>query len=360
MRHAQAMKSEGLEVAVYYPDLSFPNLWSSNFSLNPRLKFEIEDGLPTFRLKGAFFPKFSFLSARMWQKAASSAYPAIEKTWGKPDLIHARSSLGGMVADEIFRKWGIPYVVSEHHTDVEMGLTGWKAKMAKDYFGNAAGLAAVSNGVGIQMTRLVGRQVQTLPNYVDTQFFTPRVVSPNPVFTFLTIGEGSYLKGHDIAMEALEMLLKRGVNAQLRIGGRMDSLGLKLQESARKKGMDDSMIFLGLLSHEQVREEMNRADCYLHCSRLEPFGKVLNEAMAMGLPLLSTACAGPKDIVTNEVGLLVPVNDSAEMAASMQQMMGEVNKYNKEDIRKAAVERYGKAVLVRKWIGFYKQSMIDR
>lgn len=346
----------GFEVGVFYPNLSFPNWWSRETPIKPQLQFQLEEGLPTFRLTGAFLPKINYQSAVWWRKTVASFYPIIEKEWGRPDLIHARSALGAMVALEIKRNWGVKYVVSEHHTDVEEGLKGWKAKMAKEYYGEADALAAVSSGVAHQMEKLVGRSVETIPNYVDTEAFNPSETGKNPIFTFLNIGEGSYLKGHDIALDALDLLLKTGVKAQLRIGGRTDSLSKKLVQSAQQRGIAEHFTFLGLLSQAQVKEEMNRADCYLHTSRLEPFGKVLNEAMAMGLPIVSSDCAGPKDIVSEEVGLLVPAIDSQALALAMARMITEVGRYDKLAIRQLAIEKYGKAALLKRWADFYQQA----
>jgi len=61
-----------------------------------------------------------------------------------------------------------------------------------------------------------------------------------------------------------------------------------------------------------------RAKCFAMASRDESFGNVVVEALAYGLPVISTKCGGPEEILeSGRYGTLVPVNDVVAMAAAL-------------------------------------------
>ncbi|MEQ9229997.1 MAG: glycosyltransferase, partial [Cyclobacteriaceae bacterium] len=98
-------------------------------------------------------------------------------------------------------------------------------------------------------------------------------------------------------------------------------------------GVSDKITWLGELSREQVREEMQRCSFYVLPSRHETFGNVLLEAVACGKPVIATDCGGPRDIVTDEVGVLCEVDMDA-LTESLKQMISKYAEFTptlKED-----------------------------
>ena len=87
---------------------------------------------------------------------------------------------------------------------------------------------------------------------------------------------------------------------------------------------------------------MNGCDCFICSSRVETLSCVLNEAAACGKPVISTRCGGPLDIVTEESGLLVPVDDPGAMADAMQRMAEAAASYDPARIRALTLERFGR------------------
>src|SRR2546426_2129703 len=67
---------------------------------------------------------------------------------------------------------------------------------------------------------------------------------------------------------------------------------------------------------------MQAADVIVQASDNEPFGMVIIEAMALGKPVIATASAGPREIITDEVdGLLVPFANPNSMAAALMRCL---------------------------------------
>jgi glycosyltransferase involved in cell wall biosynthesis len=89
-----------------------------------------------------------------------------------------------------------------------------------------------------------------------------------------------------------------------------------VQEEIDNCGMGDHIHFLGFRS--DIPALMSFADLIVSCSRQEPFGRTLIEAMAAGKPVIATRSGGPEEIVVDgECGFLVGLGDDAAIAKSI-------------------------------------------
>ena len=90
------------------------------------------------------------------------------------------------------------------------------------------------------------------------------------------------------------------------------------------------MVLFGRASREEVLALMQKSNCFVLPSHYETFGVVLIEAMACGLPVLSTKSGGPESIITsNEYGFLCEENELSDM---LEQMV--VKDFDSVEIRK--------------------------
>jgi glycosyltransferase involved in cell wall biosynthesis len=86
---------------------------------------------------------------------------------------------------------------------------------------------------------------------------------------------------------------------------------------------------------------LHQSHCLVLPSEVETFGLALVEAMACGLPVIATRCGGPEDIVTDETGILIPVNDEPALYRAMATMLQSCDKYDAQQIRRYALEKFG-------------------
>jgi glycosyltransferase involved in cell wall biosynthesis len=90
-----------------------------------------------------------------------------------------------------------------------------------------------------------------------------------------------------------------------------------LEDLARRLGIADDVAFPGFVDNPYCW--LSRARLFALSSRVEGFGMVLAEALALGVPVVATDCpSGPREILQGgRYGALVPVGDPGALAAAM-------------------------------------------
>jgi len=133
----------------------------------------------------------------------------------------------------------------------------------------------------------------------------------------LSYGRYVHKKGFDVLLRALKVLIDNGVDARLTIGGsgpELESLTLLAEEL----GLSDR-VSLGVWI-EDVTVELDQADVFVLPSRDEPFGIVMLEAMARGLPIVTTRAQGPVQVLTDDSAYFVDIDSVEELANALRQV----------------------------------------
>jgi glycosyltransferase involved in cell wall biosynthesis len=153
------------------------------------------------------------------------------------------------------------------------------------------------------------RASSVIPNWVDLEKFTFR---PHPAHTPLTLGllgQISRHKGHDDAIEAIRLL---GPGHRLLIAGKgQNEYVAQLKE--RATGLP--VHFPGFVS---LPDFFDAIDVLLVPSWEEPFGIVILEAMASGIPVVSTTSGGPPELILSGTeGILIPPRNPQALAEAV-------------------------------------------
>ncbi|WP_158568155.1 MULTISPECIES: glycosyltransferase [Coprobacillaceae] len=114
-------------------------------------------------------------------------------------------------------------------------------------------------------------------------------------FNIVTMGRLTYQKGQWNLIYAMKDIIERHHNVRLYILGDGE-LKNELKELVAKLKLDDHVFFLGFISnaHKFLRE----CDLFVLTSLFEGLGNVILEAMALGLPVISSDCkSGPREII---------------------------------------------------------------
>jgi glycosyltransferase involved in cell wall biosynthesis len=285
------------------------------------------------------------------------------------DLIHAHFSYpDGAVALALGRQLRIPVVVTEHVL--------WKPWMDESRLARpqaswavcgAAARIAVSDAVRRTMLTFLPRDpgIDVIPVGVDAEAFPLKQISESSApreERVLFVGWLNYVKGVDVLFESLSLLVRRRPRVRLTIVGgalfrhtRMQQEGLL--RSARETGLERHIVFAGPRSAEGVSQFMREGDLLVLPSRRESCGSVLLEALASGTPVVATRCGGPEEIVTEEVGVLTPVDDPVALAAAMDKVLDARSEYNPARLREYALAKFSWDRLSEAYLDIYRSVL---
>jgi GalNAc-alpha-(1->4)-GalNAc-alpha-(1->3)-diNAcBac-PP-undecaprenol alpha-1,4-N-acetyl-D-galactosaminyltransferase len=100
-----------------------------------------------------------------------------------------------------------------------------------------------------------------------------------------------------------------------------------------------------------VTAALLNADLFVQASRWEGFGNALCEAMAAGLPVISTACSGPQEIIRDDVdGRLVPVENIPVLANAIIELLQDFSKRQTLAHKASAItERFALSDIMKQW-----------
>jgi glycosyltransferase involved in cell wall biosynthesis len=205
-------------------------------------------------------------------------------------------------------------------------------------------IVAVSQGVADCLEQLfnINSNIMVIHNGFDLEMIEKksREETLHPWFKeeepiAVAIGRLVNQKGFSYLLEAIE-LVNRKIPARLIIIGDGE-LKPKLEKQAEEIAIKDKVDFLGIKKNPFAY--MAKCDLFVLSSLFEGFPNVLLEAMALGLPVVSTNCPyGPGEVIENgRNGMLVPVGDPQAISEAILRVLGD-KKLN-EKLRTEAKKR---------------------
>ncbi len=148
------------------------------------------------------------------------------------------------------------------------------------------------------------------------------VKSANPVLQILSVGTLSRRKGHDVLLAALKAVEDLDWQATIIGSKTLDpatSSALERQVEALQLG--ERVQLLGEV--EDTRLHFTRADVFALASRYEGYGMVFAEALAAGLPIVACHAGAVPEVVPEDAGFLVPVDDVSAFAAALRRLLSD-------------------------------------
>ncbi len=259
------------------------------------------------------------------------------------DLIHANFWMSGLVAADIKRLLGIPFVITFHALGRVRRLhQGNSDQFPDERFAIEDRLIAEADAIVaecpqdcqdmVHLYRADADRITVIPCGFEAAEFWPldqahaRVALglPPDEYIVLQLGRMVPRKGVETVVRGFARLLREyGAKAWLLIvGGEAESpdpaitpeIG-RLQRIAREEKIAKRVIFTGRRHRDLLKYYYNAADVFVTTPWYEPFGITPVEAMACGTPVIGAAVGGIQHTVADgETGYLVPPKDSAALA----------------------------------------------
>jgi colanic acid/amylovoran biosynthesis glycosyltransferase len=235
------------------------------------------------------------------------------------DFLHAHYVDKSFLYAKTISEWtGIPYGVTAHRYDIfDDPLT---IPLASELLGNANAIITISEYNRHFMANKYGLKIENIDIIhcgIDLNLFSysqDKVFFPNQTLRLLNIGRLVEVKGQHILLQAVRLVIDRGVPCTLEIIGG-GPLHETLMQFRKKLGLDDVVKILGAQPELVVRERLQAADLFVLSSHSEGIPVVCMEAMGMGTPVIATRITGIPELIEHSVsGFLVEPGDSVALA----------------------------------------------
>jgi glycosyltransferase involved in cell wall biosynthesis len=210
------------------------------------------------------------------------------------------------------------------------------------------------------LARLVGdgldRKITTIPHGLDLDGYRPGSAAHDGLPLVLAVGQLAERKGFAHLVAACAVLRGQGGRFACRIIGRGPQRA-ELEELIATLSLGDVVSLAGALSHEAVVDQYRQATMVvLPCVRtsdgdVDGIPNVLVEAMALGLPVVSSDLPAIRELITDGVdGLLVPAGDAERLASAVRRILDDARLRRRlgGEARRAVVERFDVETNVRR------------
>lgn len=248
----------------------------------------------------------------------------------KIDVVLANYGLAGAHLMPICRDLGIPLLVIFHGHDAtdKKLLRSYESKY-RQLFGYAI-IITVSQEMKSRLVAMGAdaNKVEVVSCGVDVLKFKP--IQTKKENLFLAVGRFVAKKGPLNTIKAFYQVWKKNPEAKLMMIGKKSGLQEECEELVAEFGMQEAVIFPGILKQEEISDLMHRALAFVQHSVTAPNGDMegtpvsILEASASALPVVSTLHGGIKDAIVHEkTGFLVKEGDIDGMAKYMSKLLAD-------------------------------------
>ena len=377
---ALALQAAGVDVTVY----TWWGLWRS---VRRQLPYPVRPFLPrtctvSMTTDPAVIPgkrALAGMQLRFWQAV------------GRHDLWHLHFAYPtAVLAGDALEAMGRPWIVTCHGSDIQKhAATRYGVRLIPHLDAEIARVLprahcvtaiSESNVADIRSAGVSDERIARVPNGVATAGYgvprgdrgelRGRFGLPRDRKIILTVGRNEARKGYHLLPEIVRALLQRRQDFLWVVAGRGTD---QLPAAWRAPELAPHLRALGQVGEvgpaagwrermgalEAVIPLFQCADVFAFPSLVEAFGIVLVEAMAAGLPIVTTDAQGCRDVVQDgRTGVLVPCGDAEAMAAAVDRLLDDPGQMARLGAQgRAAARQYDWAGVAAQYIDVYRQVL---
>ena len=229
----------------------------------------------------------------------------------------------------------LPYIISLRGSDVP----GRNARLQLDYkilapvfraiWKKASALVACSDGLKERaLLFMPSAPIDVIPNGVELDRFSPIETSEkSDVLRLLTVGRLSVTKRIEMLIDAVEILHRTACKVRLTVvgGGKMEQ---QLRKIIKENELSDVIKITGRMDSKKMPEVYRRNDIFISASMQEGMSNAMLEAMASGLPIVTTRCEGLAELIDGN-GIIVKHDNIEDIAKAIKHLADDPELYKR-------------------------------
>ncbi len=275
----------------------------------------------------------------------------IEKENWKPDLIHAHvTNTAGIIGSFLSKNFNIPFIITEHTStfllhEYSFYLTN---RIITALLSANAVLVVSNHQKHLLFMHKIYRPIEVVGNLVDeSQFFIKDQTSKNSKFVILNTARPCFEKDLKTFLYAVSRLVQKGykdIEAKIILSkSREDTIQFEdYEQVCQDLGIAQFCKFHYIVPRQEIVSFYQSCNVFVSSSIVESFGIAICEALMCGKPVVSTANGGVEDMVNQENGIIVPLQDYQAMADAILKIKNNEIVFDPQKIRNSVVNKYGK------------------
>ncbi len=322
-------QSKRLMKKNYEPSVVTSRIGTPKHYVLDGIQVECYSSLNTGFSLGIPYPIPTFGSFKTFLRAVKSA-----------EIIHAHGHpyLTSLIAGELAKRYGKPFVLTQHNTFIEYNNLFENVEkvndlaVGKETLKKADKIVAVSSASRDYVLSLGAKpsKITVLHNGVDLERFRPmlgkqvemrrKLGIPKDAVVFLTVRRLVYKNGIDTLIDTANIAAKKNPKVVFLAVGKGPDMA-SVQQRVKQLGLENNFRLTGFVSDEDLPLYYNAADFFALPSKSgEGLPLVALEAMACGLPVVATNVGGIGEVLTEKFGKLVPPNEPELFAKAVLEL----------------------------------------
>lgn len=334
----------------WFPFQSLLRRWRPHFRPTA-VQREVDDGVEILRPRFLSFPGVLKRFDGVFLALGAFRCVARLKANGRLDVLDAHFAYPDGYAATILARWlEVPCTVTLRGTEARLVLKGVFRRLIAKALRRASRVFAVSSSLAeVAATCGLPREsIRVIGNGVDLDRFAPldrldardQLGIPRSARVLVTVGALVERKGFHRVIESMLRLTKDFEDLHyLVVGGASPEGddGPQLRDLAQRLGLSERVHFMGAMAPKDLSIPLSAADVFVLATRNEGWANVLLEAMACGLPIVTTDVGGNREVVCRpELGIVVPFGVPAALDAGITAAL--MRQWDGQQIRAYAIE----------------------
>jgi glycosyltransferase involved in cell wall biosynthesis len=315
----------------WFPFQGLIRYWRPHFRPQPS-RYEEQQGIQVY------FPRFFSIPGLLKSYdgffMALGSLPTLFKLRKQFNIIDAHFAYPDGYAATLLGQWlKIPVTITLRGTEVPLSKMPERKTRMLTALKNATRVFSVSDSLKQLVVSLgaVSDKIRVIGNGIDVVKFYPlaktvaraELAIPKNAKVLVSVGALVDRKGFHRVIEILPALAARYPELIYLIVGGDSPEGYireRLEQQIKTLGLEKNVRFLGAYPSEQLKLPLSAADLFVLATANEGWANVFLEAMACGLPVITTEVGGNIEVVNApEFGTVVPFGDSAALLAALLQ-----------------------------------------